>query len=338
TFTRTGILTNALTANYTIGGTATNGTDYTNIGTIVNFAANSATATVIVDPKVDTTVESNETVALTLASGTGYSIGTTTAVTGTINNDDDTSVTLGLNYSGISENSPSNFTYTFTRTGILTNALTVNYTVGGTATNGTDYTTIGSSVTFAANSATATVIVDPKADTTTESNETVALTLASGSGYAVGTTSAVTATIINDDSTRRQFGTNGVDVILGTTNADYIKGGLGSDILTGGSNGDTFFFASANEGNDQITDFTPNTDSILVSGSGFGNGLVSGDTLAPSQFILGANATTSSQRFIYNASTGALWFDPDGSGASSATQLATLNAGLALTFEDIFVS
>jgi hypothetical protein len=47
-----------------------------------------ATATVTVDPTADTTVESDETVALTLASGTGYTVGTTTAVTGTITNDD----------------------------------------------------------------------------------------------------------------------------------------------------------------------------------------------------------------------------------------------------------
>jgi hypothetical protein len=46
------------------------------------------TATVTVDPTADTTVESDETVILTLASGTGYTVGTTNAVTGTITNDD----------------------------------------------------------------------------------------------------------------------------------------------------------------------------------------------------------------------------------------------------------
>ncbi len=85
---RSGVTTNPLTVNYTIGGTATNGTDYTSIPTSVTFAANSAIATVIVDPTADTTVENNETVALTLATGTGYTVGTTTAVIGTIANDD----------------------------------------------------------------------------------------------------------------------------------------------------------------------------------------------------------------------------------------------------------
>ncbi len=197
TFTRTGSTTSALTANYTVGGTATNGTDYTSIPTSVTFAAGSSTATVIVDPTADTTVESDETVALNLTSGTGYTVGTTTAVTGTITNDDFPSITLAVSPSSVTEDGTTNLVYTFTRTGSTTSALTANYTVGGTATNGTDYTSIPTSVTFAAGSSTATVIVDPTADTTVESDETVALNLTSGTGYTVGTTTAVTGTITN---------------------------------------------------------------------------------------------------------------------------------------------
>ncbi|TRU41306.1 MAG: hemolysin, partial [Microcystis aeruginosa Ma_MB_F_20061100_S20] len=200
TFTRTGSTTSALTVNYTVGGTATNGTDYTSIPTSVTFAANSATATVTVDPTPDTIVEPDETVILTLASGTGYTVGTPNAATGTITNDD-TSVTLAVSPSSVTEDGTTNLVYTFTRAGVTTNSLTVNYTVGGTATNGTDYASIPTSVTFAANSATATVTVDPTADTIVEPNETVILTLAAGTGYTVGTTTPVTGTITNDDVT-----------------------------------------------------------------------------------------------------------------------------------------
>jgi hypothetical protein len=185
TFTRAGVTNNALTVNYTLGGNATNGTDYGNIGTSVTFAANSSTATVTVDPTTDTTVESDETVSLTLASGTGYTIGTTSAVTGTITNDDVAllpTITLAVSPNSVTEDGSSNLIYTFTRTGVTSNQLTVNYTVGGTATNGTDYSNIGTSVTFAANSSTATVTVDPTTDTTLESDETVSLTLAYGTG------------------------------------------------------------------------------------------------------------------------------------------------------------
>ncbi len=216
TFTRTGVTTNALTVNYTLGGTATLNTDYTRTGTTntVTFAANSSTATVTVDPTADTTVEPDETVTLTLASGTGYTIGTTNAVTGTITNDD-TNVTLAVSPASVTEDGTTNLVYTFTRSGSTTNALTVNYTIGGTATLNTDYTRTGTTntVTFAANSSTATVTVDPTADTTVEPDETVTLTLAAGTGYTIGTTTAVTGTINNDDVS--QLSINNITVVEG---------------------------------------------------------------------------------------------------------------------------
>ncbi|NCS55245.1 MAG: hypothetical protein GPJ23_24740 [Microcystis aeruginosa G13-05] len=345
TFTRSGVTTNALTVNYTLGGTATLNTDYTRTGTTntVTFAAGSSTATVIVDPTADTTVESNETVALTLATGTGYTVGTPNTVTGTITNDDVTlpSITLSLNYSGISESSPSNFVYTFTRTGVTTNALTVNYNIAGTA-SATDYTGAtpgnGKTITFNPGSTTTSITIDPTADTVVEPNETISLQLAAGTGYSIGTTAAQIATIINDDSTRRHVGTNGKDVLLGTNANDYLIGGAGDDILTGGTGGDIFYFASSNLGNDAITDFTPGQDFIQVSRQGFGGGLIAGDTITQVQFLIGSSATNASQRFIYNSTSGALLFDVDGNGIQSAQQIATLNTGLALTYEDIFVS
>nr|WP_247650145.1 Calx-beta domain-containing protein [Cylindrospermopsis raciborskii] len=229
TFTRTGNLTNAITVNYTVQETATFNTDYTQTGAgsftstsgTVTFAAGSRTTTVTLDPTADTTVESDETVSLTLASGTGYTIDTTSAVTGTITNDD-TNVTLAVSPSSVTEDDTGNLIYTFTRTGVISNALTVNYTVGGTATNGTDYSNIGTSVTFAANSATATVTVDPTADTTVESDETVSLTLASGTGYTLGTITAVTGTITNDDT----------NVTLAVSPSSVTEDGTGNLIYT----------------------------------------------------------------------------------------------------------
>jgi Calx-beta domain/Beta-propeller repeat len=209
TFTRAGVLTNALTVNYSVGGTATFNTDYTVTGTAsftittttgtLTFAPGSGSATVTVDPTSDTLMEADETVILTLAEGTGHILGTTAPVTGTITNDD-TSITLAVSPVSVTEDGTTNLVYTFTRTGVLSNSRTVNYTVSGTATNGTDYATIPTSVTFAAGSATATVTVDPTADTTVEADETVILTLATGTGYTIGTTAPVTGTITNDDS------------------------------------------------------------------------------------------------------------------------------------------
>jgi Ca2+-binding RTX toxin-like protein len=344
TFTRTGPTTSTLNVNYGITGTA-DATDYTGAtpgtGKTITFAANSATATLTIDPTADTTIEANDTVALTLATGTGYTIGTTTAVTGTITDDDTPSISLALNYGGISENSPSNFIYTFTRTGSTTNALTVNYGITGT-TDATDYTGAtpgaGKTIVFSAGAATATLALDSIGDASVETDETISLQLATGTGYTVGTSAAQIATIINDDGTRRQKGTNGKDVILGTNLGDILSGGLGNDTLAGSDGGDSFLFNATNEGIDTITDFSVGSDYLLIKGSAFGGGLVSGDTITSAQFIIGTAATNASQRFIYNATNGALFFDVDGNGATSAIQFATLSPKLGLTFEDIFIS
>ncbi|MFN6224962.1 MAG: beta strand repeat-containing protein, partial [Dolichospermum sp.] len=205
TFTRTGATTSALTVNYGITGTG-DSIDYTGAtpgtGKTITFAAGSATATLTIDPTADTTVEANETVALTLAAGTGYTIGTTTAVTGTITNDDLPTITLAVSPSSVLEDGTANLIYTFTRTGSTTSALTVNYGITGTA-DSSDYTGAtpgtGKTITFAAGASTATLTIDPTADTIVESDETVALTLATGTGYTIGTTTAVTGTITNDD-------------------------------------------------------------------------------------------------------------------------------------------
>ena len=215
TFTRSGVTAGALSVNFSVGGTATFNTDYTETGATtftaasgtVDFAAGSSTATVTVDPTADNTVEPDETVILTVTTGTGYNVGVPSAATGTINNDD-SSVSIAVAPSTVDEDGATNLVYTFTRTGATGAALTVNFSIGGTADSSSDYTQTGAAtftpptgtVTFAAGSSTATVTIDPSADTTTEPDETVILTVTSGTGYEVGAPDSATGTINNDDN------------------------------------------------------------------------------------------------------------------------------------------
>lgn len=118
-------------------------------------------------------------------------------------------ITLALTPASVAEDGSPNLLYTFTRTGPTTSALTIAFTVAGTATFSSDYTQRGAasftsttgSITFAAGSNTATLTLDPTADTTIEANETIALTLSSGTSYTIGTPTPVVGTIRNDDLT-----------------------------------------------------------------------------------------------------------------------------------------
>ena len=70
-------------------------------------------------------------------------------------------ITITATDANASEAGPDTGTYTFSRTGDSSAALTVNFNVTGTATSGTDYTMLGASVTFAANQSTKTLTLTP---------------------------------------------------------------------------------------------------------------------------------------------------------------------------------
>ncbi|BCU14698.1 beta strand repeat-containing protein [Microcystis aeruginosa] len=224
TFTRTGVTTNTLTVNYTLGGTATLNTDYTRTGTTntVTFAANSPTATVTVDPTADTTVESNETVILTLAAGTGYTIGTPNAATGTINNDD--SASISINDVTVSEGNSgtTNAVFTVTLSNPVDTSVTLNYaTANGTATTtDNDYTAIATTpLTFNVGETSKTITVAVNGDTKVENNETFFVNLsnlqANGRNVTI-TDNQGQGTINNDDSTiTSQLSINDITVVEG---------------------------------------------------------------------------------------------------------------------------
>jgi serralysin len=135
------------------------------------------------------------------------------------------------------------------------------------------------------------------------------------------------------------LGGTGNDTILGGAGNDTLIGGAGIDSLSGGIGSDRFVFKYADEGIDRITDFSPVDDTIVVSSSGFGGILTANTALTSAQFLIGSAATNTSQRFIYNNSTGSLLFDEDGTGLIPSVSIATLNTGLGLTLTnaDIFV-
>jgi hypothetical protein len=91
-------------------------------------------------------------------------------------------------------------TFTITRAGPTTSALTVNYSPGGTATNGVDYTMPGGSVVIGAGSSTATVTVTPVDDAIFEGSQTVVLNLTANAAYTVGAPSSATVTIADNDT------------------------------------------------------------------------------------------------------------------------------------------
>ena len=138
-------------------------------------------------------------------------------------------------------------------------------------------------------------------------------------------------------------GTAGNDTLIGAASNDLLSGGAGNDLLTGNGGFDTFRFDTAlNASNniDTITDFSVADDTLQLANSVF-TALTATGELATDMFHGGAGVTTAADandHLIYNSTTGALYYDPDGTGAAAAVQFATLNAALALTAGNFVVS
>lgn len=128
----------------------------------------------------------------------------------------------------------------------------------------------------------------------------------------------------------------GKDLLIGGTGNNFITGGVGrdSDVLFGGPGTNTFTIVEPEEGIDFYGDFNVQKDTIIANHIGFGGGLVPG-LLPESQFTIGSTTTTNEQRFIYDKSTGAVSFDPDGTGPIPQVQFAQLAPGLAFTNNNI---
>lgn len=210
--TRTGDLGSALVVNVnSASGGATKGTDYTFAPdyatgsqgfSTFTIPANSATLDVVVTPLVDALVEGPETVILQLGPGVGYLASNPSTATVVINDDDTVlpKVSLAVSKGSTIENSGVPMSFTFTRTGSAGADLIVPYSIGGTATNGTDYTSLSGSITIPNGAASATLSVSPIDDALTEPVETVALSIATGAGFIADPLAlSASANLVDDD-------------------------------------------------------------------------------------------------------------------------------------------
>jgi len=133
------------------------------------------------------------------------------------------------------------------------------------------------------------------------------------------------------------IGLTGNDTLNGGLGGDLLDGGLGNDSLRGSSGSDLFAFTTALGATnvDTIADFSVVSDTIRLENAVF-TGLVAG-VLSAAAFFQGAAAHDADDRIVYNAATGGLFFDADGTGAAAAVRFATVSTGLALTNSDFAV-
>ena len=160
------------------------------------------------------------------------------------------------------------------------------------------------------------------------------ITLAGGAGR---------DTLIGSPGDNFLSGDDGADLLDGGKGSDNLFGGtflladLSRDRLKGGGGQDLFWIAlpntSANA--DAILDFKPGIDTIVLFDSEVIDAL--GMSVDFDEFHIGKGAADPNDHLVYNARTGALFFDANGSEDGMAIKIATLSRGLPLTANDFFV-
>ncbi|MEG4067151.1 DUF4347 domain-containing protein [Microcoleus sp. Pol11C2] len=200
---------------------ATQGADYTLSTNTLTFPAGSGSSTqnIAVNIKPDNLAEMDEAVVFSFGTSAGGFAGTISETTLTIPANDPIIYTVGASAGTVPEgNSGTNpLIFTVSRSGGTDSAGAVDYAIGGTATNGSDYNNIGTSgatsttglINFASGETSNTVTLDVLGDGSVEPDETITVTLSNpvtlpdggfpGGSSTIGTATATT-TIINDDT------------------------------------------------------------------------------------------------------------------------------------------
>jgi hypothetical protein len=182
---RSGSIEKELRVYYRVLGSATKGVDYTTLPGIALIPAGQSSVLVEFQCLDDKDFEPNEVVSVTLTPDAMYTIGDSSEASVEIVDDDFTVVTIFPSWNAAAEpDVPGRFTVK--RDGDLTPNLLITYTVGGSASSGLDYESLSGSVIIPAGEASADITLIPRDDTLLEGDESVVLTLTSGSGYNIG--------------------------------------------------------------------------------------------------------------------------------------------------------
>ena len=196
------VLTTGITLRYDVSGNATGGgNDYSISGAgSLQVSAGASSASIPVSIIDDSTDEPNETVRLTLTSGSGYQLGAQTVHTLTItDNDDPPPATPVVSISGggtITEGGTA--TFNLSATPAPQSQITVNVDVvdsgsfAGSGQSGSRQVTIGTG-----GSGTLTVTTDN--DSTDEPDGSLTATIASGQGYSPSSSNGSASVAVNDD-------------------------------------------------------------------------------------------------------------------------------------------
>ena len=149
------------------------------------------------------------------------------------------------------------------------------------------------------------------------------------------------ATINGTSANDTLIGNAAGQTLTGQGGSDTIAGAGGVDTLWGATGADVFIFREMGTANaDRISDFASGSDKLHLDDAAFAAiGAMGNFAAADARFKAnsGGTATDTSDRVVFNTSTGQLYYDADGSGAGVAQLIATVQTGATVAATDIVV-
>ena len=163
-------------------------------------------------------------------------------------------------------------------------------------------------------------------------------TVVTSVNYTLAPGVSIESLVIQDRSSTSDINITGnefAQVLGGSEGVNVIDGGLGADVLVGFGSADIFSFSTSlgSSNVDTISDYQPGIDKIALSKNIF---TALGSAIEANEFISGT-AITTEQHIIYDAQSGQIYYDIDGSGSSSAVLFAIITPGQTLTSADFIV-
>ena len=198
TVSRSGDVSAALTVAYTMSGTATSGSDYVALPGSVTFSPGATSTNITLVPFDDSATEFTETAILSLTADPIFTLAASSATVNIRDNETPeitiTTLTQPILLEGVAV---SRVTNQITRKGLLT-ALTVNIAYSGTATLASDFSG-PPTVALTASDVNKSFTLARVDDGLVEGSETAIASIATGTGYIVGTPGSTSVTVIDDE-------------------------------------------------------------------------------------------------------------------------------------------
>ena len=253
---------------------------------IVIINANNTTAILTVNTDNDEADESNSVVTAEVETGTGYTVGSSSSASVTVEDNDDPAppstppstppsqqqpvtppeITISAGTTPVIEGTSATFTITASSAPTTAITVSVSVTEDGAVISGTP----SSTVTIDANTTTATLTVDTVNDQADEGASKITAEVETGTGYTVGSSSSASVTVNDNDDSERQPQQNAPEVTISAGTTPVTEGTSATFTITASSAPTTAITVSV----------SVSEDGDVISGT------------APSTVTINANATT----------------------------------------------